>query len=333
MDNTMSPQTPSRHKSKKYIKAAVLLAVVFVLFAMIWYYVPVLGSNDAGFCARCHTMTPEYMTWQYSGHAQFDCKSCHQQPGIAGFFKFQGMMLKEVFYLGNKNTTITKTMPPISDEVCLHCHSQNRKYSPSSDTIIPHQVHRANGVHCVDCHAGIAHGRIVERGITAQYSASKWDYNLADEQMDDQNVTPRMFLCLDCHGKRQVNQTCSICHSQQVIPNTHKAPNWSRQHGLQAEKDFKPCNLCHSYSFNQSKDLASLTVQGYIKNNTFCYNCHLQKPDTHKNQDFRDRHGELVQSRTLNNCFSCHNVNRTDSTENKGAVNKVYCNKCHWFTK
>lgn len=332
MYNTMLPQTPPRPKPKRYLKAAVILAVVFVLFVFLWYYVPVLGTNNSAFCARCHTMIPEYQTWQYSSHAQFDCKACHQQPGVTGFFKFQGMMLKEIFYLGDRNTTITKNMTSVPDSVCLKCHSDNRKYSPSSDTVVPHQRHLAKGVHCVNCHAGLAHGRIVERGITKQFTADQWNFSLAGEQMDNKYVTPRMSVCLDCHGKRQINQTCSVCHSRQVVPDTHKAADWIRQHGLNAEKDFKPCNLCHSYSFNESKDLTSLTVQGYIRNNTFCYNCHLQKPGTHKAPDFRQQHGELVKSRSLDNCFSCHNVNQNDSTKNKGAVNKVYCNKCHWFT-
>jgi len=332
MDNTMSPQSPARQKRKRYIKAAVIFAVVFVLLLMLWNYVPVLGSNSSSFCAGCHTMTPQYMTWQYSSHSQFDCKACHEQPGVAGFFEFQAMMLKDVFVYGDQNTMITETKSVIPDSVCLQCHSENRKYSPSSDTVIPHEVHRANGVNCVTCHAGIAHGKIVERGVTAKYKADEWNYSLASDQMENQNVTPRMALCLDCHGKRQVNQTCSVCHSRQVVPDTHKAPDWTRQHGLDAEKDFKPCNLCHSYSFDASKDLRSLTVQSYIKNNTFCFNCHLQKPVTHKNPKFREVHGELVNSRSLDNCFSCHNINESDSTVNKGAINKVYCNQCHWFT-
>lgn len=333
MYNIMSPQTPPHPKPNRYFKAAVIFAVVFVLFVMLWYYVPVLGTNSSSFCARCHAMTPEYMTWQYSSHAKFDCKACHVKPGVTGFFEFQAMMVKEIFIYGNRNSTIIKTMSSIPDSVCLNCHSENRKYSPSSDTVIPHQVHRANGINCVACHAGIAHGRIVERGITARYKADQWNYSLTGDQMENQNVTPRMSICLDCHGKRQVNQTCSVCHSRQVIPQTHKAPDWTRQHGLAAEKDFKPCNLCHSYSFDESKDLTSLTVQGYIRNNTFCFNCHLQKPGTHKNPKFREQHGELANSRSLDNCFSCHNINQNDSTKYKGAINKVYCNQCHWFTR
>jgi hypothetical protein len=333
LNNGNSPQTPTRPRSKRYLKAAVIFAGVFILCVMLWSYAPVFGSNDSAFCARCHSMAPEYMTWQYSSHAQFDCKSCHKQPGAAGFFQFQAKILKEIFVYGNQDSTITKQISPVPDSVCLNCHSENRNYSPSSDNIIPHRVHTAKGVTCVTCHAGIAHGRIVERGVTAEYAAEQWNYSLTGEQMDHRNVTPRMSVCLDCHGKRQVNQTCSACHSRQVIPETHKAPGWDRQHGISAQKDFKPCNLCHSYSFDKSKNLTSLNVQGYIKNNTFCFNCHLQKPGTHKNLKFREEHGQLANSRGFDNCFSCHNVNKNDSTSNKGAVNKVYCNQCHWFTE
>ena len=326
------PQTPVPGKLRRYGKAAVIVAVVFVLFLALWYYVPVLGSDESAYCARCHAMTPEYLTWQASGHAQFQCKACHQEPGVTNFLKYQGRLIKEFIFCRSGGAAITKPMSePIADSACQECHSGNRKYSPSSDTVIPHGKHEAKGISCVSCHAGIAHGRIVERGITATVAVDDWNESLASLQMDFQYSTPRMSVCLDCHGKRKVSENCSICHSRQSIPTTHKSDGWERQHGSAAEKDYKPCNLCHSYTFNQSLDLSTLSVQNYIKNNTFCFNCHLQKPSTHKNPSFRQTHGNLAKTRGLENCFSCHDINKNAPNSNRGPINKVYCNKCHWF--
>ncbi|MHB9093072.1 MAG: cytochrome c3 family protein [Eubacteriales bacterium] len=311
---------------------AVVVAVVFVLFIALWYYVPVMGSDESTFCARCHSMAPEYLTWQSSNHAQFQCRECHREPGVTGFIRYQGrIFIETLFYRSGGNGLTKVNSGSVSNSVCLGCHSKNRKYSPSSDTVVPHQKHLDKGINCIDCHAGVAHGRIVERGITAKIPAEEWGQSLADEQMDFEFSTPRMSTCLDCHGKRRVSQNCSICHSRQLVPTTHKTGDWERQHGFAAQKDFKPCNLCHSYSFNQSLDLTALTVQSYIKNNTFCYNCHLQKPSTHRDPKFREIHGDLVKSRGLDNCFSCHNINKNEQNSNRGPINKVYCNKCHWF--
>lgn len=327
MDTSMTPQTPTPNKTKKYIKTAVILAVVLVFGLFLWFYVPLLGGNQASYCARCHL--PEYLTWQQSNHIDFQCSACHEGPGLSNFFKYQGMIIKEMFLRASGDTAKNTTGEQVPNSVCLSCHSENRKYTPSSDTIIPHEKHIAKGIACVSCHAGVVHGRIVERGETAKLQPDDWNESVAAEQMDFEFSTPRMSICLDCHGKRGVNETCSVCHSRQVIPENHKN-NWTRQHGLSAEKDFKPCNLCHSYTFNQSVDLTKITVKQYINNNTFCLNCHLQKPSTHQDPKFRQIHGELEKSRGLQNCFTCHDLNKSTG-KNTGPVNKVYCNKCHWF--
>ncbi len=349
MDNFAAKKRPGSPKVRKYAVTAVISAVVFVLFVMLWYYVPAAGSNEAAYCARCHAMTPEYLTWQQSGHAQFQCKECHRESGIQNFLSYQGRIVGNIFYPGVRDTGKDKDtgntgdaakntdsgsesgMAAVPDSACLGCHSENRSYSPSSDTVVPHERHRKAGVQCVACHAGVAHGRIVERGLTDKISPDEWTPALAKEQMDFKYTTPRMAVCLDCHGERQVTEKCSVCHSQQIVPASHKSGGFEREHGQMAQDDFKPCNLCHSYSLTKPVDLLEINLRDYIKTNSFCFNCHLQKPSTHKDEDFGKLHAELTKTRGIENCFGCHDLNETKNPQERGPVNKVYCNSCHWF--
>lgn len=331
MEHIKTSEQKGRKSLQTYFRAAVLSAVVFVLFLAGWHYVPVMGSQEAKYCASCHSMAPEYMTWQESNHAQFQCKECHRQSGVANFFKYQAMIYKDLLFYKAGGDPIKKATKSIPDSVCLKCHSPNRLYSPSSDTLVPHTRHTAEGISCVTCHAGLAHGRIVERGITAKIPAEEWNPSIAAEQMEFKNTTPRMEICLNCHGERKVTEKCSVCHSQQIVPASHKSGEFEKEHGLMARQDFKRCNLCHSYSLKKPVDLLEMNVSDYLRTNSFCFNCHLNKPTSHKAADFGAAHGSLAKSRGNANCFGCHDIQKKAAVENRGPVNEVYCNKCHWF--
>lgn len=330
MEKHTGLQTP-RSNINRILKAAILGVVVFIFLLTLGYYGPVLGSGESEYCTRCHSMVPEYLTWQQSNHSQFQCKECHSESGAANFLKYQGRLAKEILFYSSGSKPLKTVSKPVPSSVCLKCHSENRKYSPSSDTVIPHSTHQAKGIECTACHAGVAHGRIVERGVTTKVPAEQWNMALAVEQMDFKYTTPRMALCLDCHGKRKVEMTCSACHSKQIIPATHKSKDWERQHGLEATNNFKPCNLCHVYTLKKSVDLNNMKLPEYIKANSYCFNCHLNKPSTHKDPGFGSLHGQMAQRRGMSNCLGCHDVNKVKPTKDSGPINQVYCNKCHWF--
>ena len=53
-----------------------------------------LYTDAVSFCgAQCHSMTPEYVTYQQSPHAHLECAQCHVAPGNLGYVeaKMQGM--------------------------------------------------------------------------------------------------------------------------------------------------------------------------------------------------------------------------------------------------
>lgn len=319
-----------------YAKIMVFVLGVGALWLAWWMFMPVARGGEAGYCANCHAMRPEVMTWEASNHAQFQCEVCHRESGLGSFFEYRGRLVKEILLYGeNSEAEQMKLKKPIPDSVCKECHAmENRRVSAASDTIIPHVKHDKKGVACITCHAGVAHGRIIERGVTKKISPADWTPATANEQMNLRYTSPRMELCLDCHGERQISTTCSLCHSDYPIPVSHKPASWKIKHGLAARQDFKPCNLCHVYTLRQPVDLLTITLPGYIRANSFCANCHLQKPESHKNVNFQVIHGQAAKEKTTKNCFVCHDLNQPKAEE-KGRPrfkNRVYCNKCHWFT-
>ncbi len=330
-----APQTSVKKgmNKRKIAMILVLGGIVSVFLAFnLYFIIPITFGNDSTTCRQCHAMAPEYATWQASNHAQFQCKDCHQQPGVTNLFKYQLRMVKEFLIYRASDSPHTIKATPIPDSVCEKCHSSNRRASASSDTIIPHDKHKKQGVSCVTCHAGVAHGRIMERGALKKYpTVQEWTPDVGVEQMSYDNTTPKMDVCLNCHGQRKVNTTCSVCHSHMPVPDSHKSPSWlAGSHGTQALQDFKPCNLCHVYTMKKEIDLLSTNVFGYIRTNNFCINCHTtQKPPTHVN-GFMASHGALAKQKGTTSCFVCHNLNKSQ-VKAGGWPNRINCNDCHWF--
>ncbi len=323
------------YKWPKYVKIAVLLLGFGVLWVAWWMVMPAVRGDEAGYCIRCHAMRPQVMTWEVSNHARFQCQVCHREPGWDSLIKYRGRLVKEILlYRVDSQPEYLKLKKPVPDSACKECHEMNnRRVSATSDTVIPHAKHDQQGVACVTCHAGVAHGRIVERGVTQKIKPADWTTATAVKEMDFQHTTPRMAVCLNCHGERQISTTCSLCHTNYPIPASHKPAAWKSGHGLSARNDFKPCNLCHAYTLKRPVDLLATTLPGYIRDNSFCANCHLQKPVSHEPANFRAIHGQAAKVKTTQNCFVCHDLNppKTASAAKRGFKNKIYCNNCHWF--
>ena len=85
-------------------------------------------SETAGFCGRCHTMTPEVNANKLSVHSDVSCGECHVEPGLGGLIKAKLNGAKQTLEL------LTDTYPTPIDEpdhdklpppstTCLKCHS------------------------------------------------------------------------------------------------------------------------------------------------------------------------------------------------------------------
>jgi nitrate/TMAO reductase-like tetraheme cytochrome c subunit len=321
-----------------------------LFFLILLFSVGFLGletTSSSKFCASCHEMKPEYYTWKASSHSEVDCVNCHTGSSKEDYAKAKANGLVQVFKKQTGGYIAPIKMPNlITDEACEKCHNmKSRNVTPSGDLIIPHDKHKTEGVKCVECHSGVAHGKIAERKVTYSSDYDKWDDKLGHSFMSDKKYTsPKMDTCMECHEVRKATLECKACHETSMLPNTHKREAFKAGgHGKIQPSDLKKCEQCHSYMSSISSDIFkeeptytkflekgttntssnNISVQQYAKTNTFCKDCHGQRPKTHKISTFMIDHGRL--SEDTKKCFACHeNRNTSDAP-----VTDVQCSSCH----
>jgi len=286
-------------------------------------------TSTPQFCSSCHEMQPEFVTWQATSHNQIDCVKCHIPPGLDSLVKHKISAMKQLYQHVTDQVPNPIEMPhPIENYVCEQCHSQNRLVNASGDIVIPHNRHLEQEIECVTCHKGVAHGVLAERELTKEIPYDDWTPAVAQEQTKSKYVRPPMGTCMACHEERGVTTECAACHKVIRLPDSHQQGQWKSTHGLTARSEgYVECMQCHasdSYLPANSTD----TVVKIARQTDFCYSCHLTKPANHENKNWRPEHGKTAVTKGKDNCFVCHDVNKSAAEEN---VTNTYCNLCHWF--
>jgi nitrate/TMAO reductase-like tetraheme cytochrome c subunit len=338
IEHTNPPRT--RYKVYKYLTAAVFFIVIFFSLGLIG----VETTSSSEFCSSCHEMKPQYYTWKASSHSEVDCVSCHIEPGTENYAKAKANGIAQLYKTKTDNYIAPIKMPTlIPDEACERCHNiTSREVTPSGDIIIPHDKHQEEGIECVQCHSGTAHGEISDRKVTYKSDYEKWNEKLGASLMSDKKyISPKMETCMDCHKVRKAPMECTACHESSMIPDNHQSETFKvGDHGKIQSADLKTCDKCHSYMsepndlfkedanytkyLNQDESNSnSVTVSEYAKTNTFCKDCHGQKPKSHERVSFTTEHGRY--SKETDTCFTCHD-NRITS---ESPVTNVSCASCH----
>lgn len=284
--------------------------------------------NNSDLCAKCHEMRPEYYTWLSSSHSQIKCTDCHMpsDPWQRAVRYAQGVRMV-VEHFTNTYQLPLATRKPISNLVCLKCHSQNRIPTIPGDLIISHTTHDDAGVQCINCHNGVVHARIVERDQVTKVPPQDWTPTTGRIQMQVDNTQPRMLQCLTCHRKWKVTTHCEKCHKKTPTPPSHQPATWRTMHGQAAWQDVNQCSQCH-YEKGLSESYDKQKVADYIRSNTFCYNCHYKtKPPDHIYTWAHDHSTHVVKGE-VPYCIVCHDLDPPkDGEPTKG--NPIYCNMCH----
>ncbi|WP_413307116.1 NapC/NirT family cytochrome c [Bacillus sp. 1P10SD] len=341
-DQKTNLPAPARSRYRLYkILTLSLLAVVLLVLAG---YGTVEATSSSTFCSSCHNMKPEFNTWKASSHSQVGCKECHIQDGVVSYAKAKLNGLSEVYKLATDTYAAPIHMAKeIPNESCEKCHNMKTTIvTASGDLIIPHNKHLKDDIKCVQCHSGVAHGKVADRNATFKTDYAKWNSTLGKQMMSDLSFTqPTMDECIQCHKTRNVSTDCETCHSTGMKPESHNDPNFLKgNHGKLAEKDIKECNSCHQYMsenpikdfqektasqelINKSSAESALTAATYAKKNTFCQECHSKKPTSH-NSKFFATHGTTA-NKNLDTCKACHDTSKAGLS----SKNKVICSSCH----
>jgi len=347
-----------------------LMALVLILIAAGGAGLRITSSNS--FCISCHEMEPEHLTYQVTSHSKYSCTTCHVAPGIGNYvqgkFRVIGYIAK---YFTNKYTLPIVSSTAIPNQVCENCHSSIRKVTPSGDINVTHENHLQQGIACINCHGGVAHALVAERGLTTKENIATWTLAKAEQVSKFDDTKTAMEACLDCHEQVNLGEKpwldaeipakegtdklpqavealassatsevtaptrCAACHKTIVTPVNHVEKTWGDTHGITAAKDVSYCASCHSRQKDRALVTAQTNVKDYSRSNTFCATCHLERPVGHlaNQHQWLPAHSIVVKDKGAQNCLVCHEITQaTDQNKNKiPGVNAVTCNTCHWF--
>jgi nitrate/TMAO reductase-like tetraheme cytochrome c subunit len=345
MEEEHVEQTPPPRKGYKLFKRL----TVAVFFIVVFFSLGLIGvetTSSSEFCSSCHEMKPQYYTLKASSHSEVECASCHVEPGVENYAKAKANGVVELYKKQTDTYLAPIKMPNlIPDESCERCHNMNaRSVTPSGDIIIPHDKHKTEGIECVQCHSGTAHGEVSDRKMTYKSDYEKWNQKLGTHVMSDTKyIRPQMGTCMECHKVQKAPLECTACHESTMVPENHKTEKFKAGgHGKIEPSDLENCEKCHSYMSSveydlfkddpvfqkylkkeENSDTGNVTVQTYAKTNTFCKDCHGERPESHKRYSFMTEHGRL--SKDTKTCLTCHD-NRILSDS---PVTQVQCATCH----
>lgn len=161
-----------------------LLAVIpFTVFLVI------LGAgfvytSSSYFCASCHEMSTQYVSWRRSSHKDVACMNCHSEPGIIGEVKTHLKGSRQVFVHMTRLYSRGELFAEVKDSSCQRCHQDIKETDTRFRSI--HLQHAEVRMNCVDCHAGLVHGDI----------GGGFPY--------------QQMLCKRCHPKLSISESVSV---------------------------------------------------------------------------------------------------------------------------
>ncbi|EEG78220.1 cytochrome c3 family protein [Dethiobacter alkaliphilus] len=304
-------------------------ALSFLFLVMVLTYSHDINNPDS--CALCHVMVPHVRTWEASAHNNLSCLTCHQEPGLEGVARFQASLAQ----MGYKYLTETYYLPITTREKmtadgCYNCHALNREVTPSGDLIVPHYRHEDVNIDCMECHQGVVHTNISTRDFTLSTNVEQWTAAFASTQMAYEYRNLDMKECMDCHEALQADNSCEACHQVIVYPDSHNAPNFMTDHGRQAYQDLESCDFCHSWTRRNAEEVEhSDPVAAYARENSLCYECHLQRPEGH-DERYRLNHAKDARINGTQGCMVCHNVQLGGNNQGEFSnITPVNCSNCH----
>lgn len=266
------------------------------------------ATNSKTFCSFCHEMTPEVQTMKTSAHSDVACVDCHIPPGP--YYKMvihKVKSLKEVYYhiVGDPNPIHQHEEEAVLNVTCLRCHSVNRIVTAAGDIKPNHQGHIDAGVLCINCHAGVVHGKIAERGMNYSNVISKWDSKEAAANfVTHDNRKPNMGTCIECHAKVNEGEKpyTDINYAVPMMKENEKDLT------QRATMIYENVQNSTGKAKTQSIILEALGKEKHeSKISMDCKTCHkeIKIPANHQVQDWGHNHGSTAMT-DVNTCMNCH---------------------------
>jgi nitrate/TMAO reductase-like tetraheme cytochrome c subunit len=207
---------------------------------------------------------------------------------------------------------------------------------------------------CIDCHDKVNNGEKPWEDTAYSMPPKPKDVDVVDENQDKKTQD----LILQAIGKQnagvKISMECTTCHKIVKVPELHKSPDWSVNHGTTATKELNKCLNCHQDAkwikkvpkenimtlLQMGKQKVKYTpnyeqVKEQSRSNKFCSTCHSNRPPSHsQSNNWAPGHkaASIVESERLK-CYICHDENETPKT---GSVTikapaEASCQTCHKY--
>lgn len=283
------------------------------------------GTSTPGFCSQCHEMRPELVTWQASDHRQVACVTCHIEPGLTSFAKHKVLALNQVYRHFTGTYKLPIEWPEPQSSTCLRCHEASMERTGRLDLRLAHGAHTKEGVTCLQCHEGVAHGDIAGRRQTADGDFGRWNLDAGRQEMVKEHRVIGQPECLACHTRERLDASCASCHVGPVRPASHQSSGWApREHGKAALQQVQTCRECHAATLSPVAVSGKDPATGFARSNVFCFTCHQERPATH-GSGWRAGHGAAARSDSRG-CSVCHDQARPLARDRAASS---YCARCH----
>lgn len=143
------------------VTLAIILAGAFVALGLYTFYYSKAYSylqDDPKACMNCHVMKDAFDGWRVSSHRNITCNECHTPNEFVGKYLTKmehGARHSYVFTFGDPQLMrLKESGEDIVTNNCVACHQT------MVNSILPDH---ANERRCIQCHEGVAHGRMANR--------------------------------------------------------------------------------------------------------------------------------------------------------------------------
>lgn len=274
-----------------------------IKYIYLFFFFVILGFlGISAFTSNPEDEKTPNIKFSHSLHVEItDCASCH--TAVA-----ESTELKSGLLPNHDNCSVCHDVE--DEKTCTTCHL-NGNYEgfeeKESKVYFNHSFHlNDQKLQCDNCHKGFA----------------EVDYSFQAAQ-----PFPIMENCYSCHnGQTAASNACENCHISTVnlIPENHKAANFSRAHKFDASALNANCVMCHDNSSCQECHVGTTMIteannpvdfyQPYVPNN-FTDGVKQQQITRVHELNYRFIHGIDSKGKT-SECQTCHQI-------------ETFCGECH----
>lgn len=304
------------HRKRVLVAAAVAIGLLALAIGLD------IGTASPDLCMSCHEMESRAGSWQQSAHVTVPCVKCHQPPrpwyALPSRLVDRAQLLSRDIgaHLSGEYSdpveTSTIAAEPITDDVCLQCHSPNRTATSGYRILIDHAEHAKRNGSCVSCHIRTAHP-LESRGTALTLMAQ----------------------CFTCHGtpdSPDASSECGTCHPSgyELVPSSHADDGWTDgRHGSIATADLGLCDMCHTKSLcdtchggidmphpktwvgspgghsSAAKADPDVCLRCHSAQTSICTMCHHSEQDPSRGS-WIEQHGDQATNGGAVGCLECH---------------------------